>query len=108
MKEGSIDLTGKFSELSEAEREATIARNRALLAELDLSLDIPQAHSKSKTAAKPKNKSSQSTGKKRKRSVSPAPTRETRQSTRLRRTAPPANETPEQKRKREVCHRIIV
>ncbi|KAI0810927.1 WD40-repeat-containing domain protein [Irpex lacteus] len=86
----------------EAEREATIARNRALLAQLDITLDVPQAPKpKSKASTKAKSRTSQSAAKKRKRSASPPPTRSTRQSTRLRRTAPPANESPEEKRKRE-------
>ncbi|KAI0093549.1 WD40-repeat-containing domain protein [Irpex rosettiformis] len=85
----------------EAEREANIARNRALLAQLDVTLDIPQPRSKAKAPAKSKAKTSQSAGKKRKRSTSPLPAPRTRQSTRLRRTAPPINETPKEKRKRE-------
>jgi WD repeat-containing protein 76 len=83
--------------LSEAEREANIARNRALLAQLDVTLDIP-----TKPAAKEKGKAkpAQPARKRVKREEQPA--LPTRQSTRLRRSAPDPNETPEKKRKREV------
>ncbi|KAI0692398.1 WD40-repeat-containing domain protein [Cytidiella melzeri] len=86
----------------EAEREATIARNRALLAQLDVSLDVPKQQPKAKTTAKPRTKTAQALTKKRKRSSSPAPTTApSRQSNRIKRTAPAPNETSEQKRLRE-------
>lgn len=88
---------------SEAEREANIARNRALIAQLDIDLDIPR-----KPSPKPKAKPAPSTKKRVKRV--PAPVVPLRQSTRLRKTAPDPNESPAKKRKREVrgadCHAI--
>lgn len=79
----------------EEEREANIARNRALLAQLDISLDIPK-----KPAPKEKAKAKPVQPRKRvKREVEPA--LPTRTSSRLRRSAPDPNETPEKKRKRE-------
>jgi hypothetical protein len=101
-----MSICSCFRLYSEAEREATIARNRALLAQLDVSLDIPKAPSKAKPPAKAKTASTRTSGK-RKRSLSPAPAVPSRQSTRLRRSAPVPNETPEQKRVREVCRKTL-
>ena len=83
---------------SEQEREANIARNRALLSQLDLTLDIPKKRPapKEKTKAKPVQPA------KKRVKREPAPVAPLRQSTRLRRRAPDPDETPEKKRKREV------
>ena len=81
---------------SEAEREANIARNRALVAQLGISLDIPKA-----PKATPKKKSTAHRvlkRVKREREVAVP----TRHSTRLRTTVPDPNESPGKKRKREV------
>ncbi|EKM55479.1 uncharacterized protein PHACADRAFT_208996 [Phanerochaete carnosa HHB-10118-sp] len=80
----------------EEEREANIARNRALLAQLDVSLDIPKKHV---TAEKPKVKPVRSAKQRLKREAGPA--LPTRTSSRLRRSVPDPDETPEKKRKRE-------
>lgn len=88
---------------SEDEREANIARNRALLAEFDVSLDVPKpVVKKEKTKAKPVQPAKKRVKREEK------PVLPVRQSTRLRRSAPDPNETPEKKRKREVCGRISV
>lgn len=80
---------------SEAEREAIIAKNRALLAELDVTLDIPKRES-----PRPKAKPVQPSKKIKRESVPAVPLR---QSTRLKRSLPDANESPAKRRKREVC-----
>ncbi|OBZ75937.1 Trafficking protein particle complex subunit 10 [Grifola frondosa] len=80
----------------EREREATIARNRAILAKLELSvagLDLPVKKSTPKTRAKPVQPRA-----KRERKEPALPTR---QSSRLRRVSIDPNETPAAKRKRE-------
>ena len=79
---------------SEAEREANIARNRALIAQLDVTLDIPKTESH-----KPKAKPVQP-AKKTKRA--PAPIVPLRQSSRLKRSAPDPTESPAKRRRREV------
>ena len=78
---------------SERERQATIARNRALLAQLDLA----NAASVFQPTPKSKAKPVQPRVKKPKEPAMP-----TRQSTRLRRVVIDPNETPAAKRKREV------
>ncbi|KAL4253869.1 WD repeat-containing DNA damage-binding protein [Abortiporus biennis] len=89
----------------DAEREANIARNRALLAELNLTagLDIPPKKNaqekKSNKAAKPVQ-----SRKRPRRDTTPPPARETRQSARLKQTTshvPDPNETPAQRKRRE-------
>lgn len=87
---------------SEAERKATLAKNQEILAKLDLSNPILSLPSKTKTkTSSPKAKPVQPAKKKVKREASPI--RPTRQSARLRRsTQVDSNETPTQKRKREV------
>ncbi|GJE95189.1 WD40 repeat domain-containing protein [Phanerochaete sordida] len=82
----------------EEEREANIARNRALLAQLDITLDIPKKPAPKEK--KPKAKPVQPAKKRVKREAAEAAL-PTRTSTRLRRSAPDPNETPEKKRKRE-------
>ena len=80
------------------EREANIARNRALLAALDVTADLPQLvkqNKPAKSSAKPVRPAKRT---KRERD-SPLPVR---QSARLRRTVVGPKETPAQKRKREV------
>ncbi|KAI0736996.1 WD40-repeat-containing domain protein [Fomitopsis betulina] len=79
------------------EREANIARNRALLAALDITSDLPPTKKQAKSArnsAKPV----QSAKRTKRERDSPVPVR---QSARLRRTVKDPNETPAQKRKRE-------
>ncbi|KAH8106752.1 WD40 repeat-like protein [Cristinia sonorae] len=84
------------------EREANIARNKALLAQLDISmsnLGIPTPAEKAKSKAKPvqpakRVKRERGTG-------TPLPARETRSSTRQKRPVINPNETPAQKKKRE-------
>ena len=106
-----MDLTSEFTEAystlggwkankpSERERQATIARNRAILAELDL-VDAASVikSTKTKSSAKPV----QPRVKKAKEPVMP-----TRQSTRLRRVAIDPNESPAAKRKREVSFALF-
>lgn len=93
--------TNDSAVVSEEEREANIARNRALLAQLDVTLDIPKPVVKEKTKAKPVQPAKKRVKREEK------PVLPVRQSTRLRRGAPGPNETPEKKRKREVrCHII--
>ncbi|KAI0341807.1 WD40 repeat-like protein [Trametopsis cervina] len=82
------------------EREATIARNRALLAQLDVTLDIPKPSPKTQSVPKARVKPVKPAKKREKRSQSPAPA-PLRQSKRLRRTMPALDETPEQRRIRE-------
>ncbi|KAF7795619.1 hypothetical protein EIP86_006784 [Pleurotus ostreatoroseus] len=77
---------------SEAEREANIARNRALIAQLDISLDIPKKEPPAKKKPKPVQPA------KRKRESTPVPLR---QSSRLRRTVADPAESPAKKRRRE-------
>lgn len=93
--------TNDSAVVSEEEREANIARNRALLAQLDVTLDIPKPVVKEKTKAKPVQLAKKRV-KREEKLVLPV-----RQSTRLRRGAPDPNETPEKKRKREVRCYII-
>lgn len=83
---------------SERERQANIARNRALLAQLDLSDAAAAISVKTKSTAKP----IQPRVKKPKEPAMP-----TRQSTRLRKTPIDPNETPAAKRKREVSHIVL-
>lgn len=85
--------------LSEIEREANIARNRILLEQLELKQaveDIGIPKPKAKPTAKPVGNA------KRKREVS-EPELPRRQSARLRGAIDP-DESPEKRRKREVCH----
>ncbi|KDQ60939.1 hypothetical protein JAAARDRAFT_173322 [Jaapia argillacea MUCL 33604] len=85
----------------ELEREANIARNRALLQQLDLkeaavSLGAP---SKSTSNAKTKAKPIQPAKKRKREDVEEVVPR--RQSSRLKKSVPDVNESPEKKRKRE-------
>ncbi|KAJ3558674.1 hypothetical protein NM688_g783 [Phlebia brevispora] len=77
----------------EAEREANIARNRALIAQLDISLDIP------KKRPREKNPKPVQPSKRVKRESTPVVP--LRQSSRLRRTVADPNESPAKRRKRE-------
>ncbi|PSR94077.1 hypothetical protein PHLCEN_2v4505 [Hermanssonia centrifuga] len=79
----------------EQEREANIARNRALLAELDVSLVIPK---KEPPIKKDKAKPVQPVKRVKREPVTPAPVR---QSARLKRSAPDPAESPAKRRKRE-------
>ncbi|EPT06091.1 hypothetical protein FOMPIDRAFT_1026938 [Fomitopsis schrenkii] len=79
------------------EREANIARNRALLAALDVTSDLPPVKNQVKPA-KSSAKPVQAANRTKRERNSPIPVR---QSARLRRTARDPNETPAQKRKRE-------
>ncbi|KAH9952172.1 WD40 repeat-like protein [Amylocystis lapponica] len=80
----------------EAEREATIARNREILAKLDISVDLPvKRKAQSKPSAKPVQPA------KRVKREREAPAVPVRQSARLRRTAVDPSESPAKKRKRE-------
>lgn len=90
---------------SDEEREANIARNRELIAQLGISaasLDIPSPTKHNKLQAKPV----QPRKKVKRESTSPIP-RATRQSARLRKPVIDPNETPTMKRKREVCTFIL-
>lgn len=88
--------------ISELEREANIARNRAILEELELrqavaDLGIPKTKAAPKTKAKPIQPSKRPP--KRERSEPDAPRR---QSSRLKKGAiDSANETPEERKQRE-------
>ncbi|CAL1704956.1 unnamed protein product [Somion occarium] len=77
------------------EREANIARNRELLAQLGIESPVAVVKIPEKVKAKPIQP------KKRKAKASPPPPRETRSSARLKKPVIDPNETPEQKRKRE-------
>ena len=92
----------KYAENSELEREAKIARNRALIEQLDIknaaALVAPGPATKAKTSAKPKAKPVQPLKRERK-VVDDAPRRV---SARLRSAMIDPDETPAQKRKREV------
>ncbi|KAG6334833.1 hypothetical protein ID866_4255, partial [Astraeus odoratus] len=88
----------QWNSLSEIEREANIARNRALLEQLDLkdataSLGLPP-----KPAPKPKAKPIQPAKRPKREPVAQPPRR---QSARLKREVVDPNETPAQRRKRE-------
>ncbi|KAH9934672.1 WD40-repeat-containing domain protein [Fomitopsis serialis] len=81
----------------ELEREANIAKNRALLADLDVTVDLPPVKKQTKTvrtSAKPVQPAKRT---KREREA-PAPAR---QSARLRKPVVDPNESPAKKRKRE-------
>jgi hypothetical protein len=91
---------------SEKQREANIAKNRALLAQLDLKeagagLGFPASKPKPQKGAKPVQPSQ---SRKRKAAEPLAPRR---QSSRLKKPVVDPNETPEQRRKREVCTLIV-
>ncbi|KII88441.1 hypothetical protein PLICRDRAFT_161539 [Plicaturopsis crispa FD-325 SS-3] len=83
----------------EREREANIARNRALLAELDMEAAVAQLGGPSKSQPPPKTKAKpiQPTKRVKKAASSEAPRRH---STRLRTTVVDVNESPTKKRKR--------
>ncbi|KAF9242088.1 WD40-repeat-containing domain protein [Melanogaster broomeanus] len=91
-----------MTELSayEQEREANIARNRALLEQLGLKDEVSTfgVQLKPKPAPKPKAKPIQPSKRVKREATAEAPRR---QSTRLRKDLVDPNETPEQKRKRE-------
>ncbi|GBE82037.1 WD40 repeat-like protein [Sparassis latifolia] len=79
----------------EEEREANIARNREILAKLELSVDLPVKHKPSpRNSAQPV----QPKRPKRAKAVAAVPTR---QSSRLKRSATDPNEGPAKRRKRE-------
>ena len=91
---------------SEKQREANIAKNRALLAELDLKgaaagLGFPASKPKPEKGAKPVQPSQP----KKRKAAGSAPLAPRRQSSRLNKPVIDLNESPEQKRKREVCIR---
>lgn len=84
---------------SELEREANIARNKALLQQLELkqAVDSLPTKSKAKSAAKPIQPA-----RREKRKREPEEELPRRQSARLRRGVVDPNETPEERVKREV------
>lgn len=84
---------------SEKEREANIAKNRALLAQLDIGLGFPASKSKPQKGIKPVQASQP---RKRKAAELPAPRR---QSSRLNKPVVNPHETPKERRKREVFTR---
>lgn len=93
--------SAKYAENSELEREAKIARNRALIEQLDIknvAASVAGPATKAKASAKPKAKPVQPI-KREKRVVDDAPRRV---SARLRIAMIDPDETPAQKRKREV------
>lgn len=84
---------------SEKEREANIAKNRALLAQLDIGLGFPTSKSKPQKGIKPVQASQP---RKRKAAELLAPRR---QSSRLNKPVVNPHETPKERRKREVFTR---
>lgn len=92
--------------LSEAERKANLAKNQEILAKLELSNPVFSLPSKAqpKGSSQTKAKPIQPAKKAKTKRSDDVPVAPTRQSARLRKSARiDSNESPEKKRKREVC-----